>query len=166
MWWLYWWFSLSLCFLIIWPGRLARSGREGGQVCTGWQDGPPPPEAKRNFNWSPQQSDLSTPDAKRKLFLIIKVFATHPPLKKEKKETQIGLQRSARWSGQYGMLSNKTKGKLRNSDQLVQYSGLVCSGQWSGLVLKGSRVDLISQEALTDLKSSVHKISILVGRSS
>ena len=65
------------------------------------------------------------------------------------------------------MLSNKTKGKLRNSDQLVQYSGLVCSGQWSGLlVLKGSRVDLISQEALTDLKSSVHKISILVGRSS
>ena len=64
------------------------------------------------------------------------------------------------------MLSNKTKGKLRNSDQLVQYSGLVCSGQWSGLVLKGSQVDLISQEALTDLKSSVQKISILVGRSS
>ena len=54
----------------------------------------------------------------------------------------------------------KTKGK-RNSDQLVQYSGLICSGQWSGQVLKGSWDDSISQEVLTDLKSFVHKILCL-----
>ena len=126
-------FCFSLCFLMFRPGRLARSGREGGRVCTGWQGGPPPPEAKWNFNWSPQQSDLPTPDAKKKLFLIIKVFATNPPPSQKRKE-KIGLRGPRDEVDSMVCFQKKTKGKLRNSDQLVQYSGLVWSVLFNGLV--------------------------------
>ena len=92
------------------------------------------------------------------------MFLLHPPPQKRKEKKKPKLAYQGPRDEVDSMVCFQTRPRVNCAIVTNWFSSLVWSdhsGQWSGLVLKGSWDDLISQEVHTDLKSSVHKILCL-----